>query len=241
MNKESGFSLTEILISLFLASVLISSLFRFYLSSKEQYRKIQKTVADQLELQWVSDLLADSVRRAGFTPCLGIDLIPNKEKRIKSLIIEQAPQEQLQINRMSEFFAEVLQFRGTKQVLIKPSVQINTKKPIMLADCLHAEITHAVHQRKLASGTLLTLAAPVHYTYNKPTYVGQWLEEKWFIHNNAQTPPSLYYHLGQTEELSPLIHSIKIDKKTNQNKTLLAIQLGLDDNKTHVVHVAVRT
>ena len=240
MKKISGFSLTEILISLFLASLIITSLFRFYLASKEQYTKVHKIVTDQLELQWVCDLLADSIRRAGFTPCIGIDLIANKEKLLKSLIIERTPKDLIQINRMSEYFAQVLQLLGSNQVLIEPNIKINTKRPIMLADCSHAEIFKIVHQEKLPSGTLLTLDTTIKYSYSKPMYVAEWLEEKWFINTNSNAPPSLYYHLGQTEELSPLIHSLKVDRQITQNKTFMAIELGLDDNKSHLFHIAVR-
>ena len=69
------------------------------------------------------------------------------------------------------------------------------------------------------------------FSYTGTTYIGEWLEEKWFIKNNA-----LYYHLWQSEELTPLVHSLQTTKKQN----LLEITMELETNQTHQLKVAVR-
>ena len=66
------FTYTEILISLFLATFILTVLTQFYLSNKRHYIDTQKQLENHLDLQWVRELLSDSIRRAGFTPCVGI-------------------------------------------------------------------------------------------------------------------------------------------------------------------------
>src|SRR5690242_19280686 len=93
MKKQFGFSLSELLISLLLASSIMAMLTQCYLNSKHQYMQAQKILALRFDLQWVSDLLADSIRRAGFTPCLGIEQLTAVDRRnfsanISGLIVD---------------------------------------------------------------------------------------------------------------------------------------------------------
>jgi Tfp pilus assembly protein PilW len=51
----------------------MAALIQFYLTSKQHYLQTEKVLEAGFEVQWVMDLLSDSIRRAGFTPCLGLD------------------------------------------------------------------------------------------------------------------------------------------------------------------------
>jgi type II secretory pathway component PulJ len=57
MKHAFGFCLSEVLVSLFITSIMVTTLTQFYLSQKNQYQSIHKAIDTQLELQWVSELL----------------------------------------------------------------------------------------------------------------------------------------------------------------------------------------
>lgn len=243
--KHAGFGLSELLISLFLVSIIMTILTQFYLSTKRQYLEAQDVLSDHFDLQWVGDLLSDSVRRAGFTPCLGIDQLIAKDRRnasrgISGLKVENQPRQLIQVNRMSEVFTPLVRVQGSTQLLVSHSGALNPKRPILIADCEHAEVHQILEVNSYDFGDLITLAKPLMYSYAASTYVGEWLEEQWFIQNTAQGDKALYYHLVQTEELTPLIHSLQIKDQRIHEKRLVEIFMGLEKDNTYRLVVAVR-
>lgn len=234
MRVQSGFSLAEVLISLFLASLILSTLTQYYLSSKRQYLEAQKTVSDHFDLQWVSDLLADSIRRAGFTPCINIDKLRFKNPQLHALLLDKAL---IEVNRMSEHFFEVLDVPNRSQVILPASAAINPRKKIIIADCVHAEVHEIEDVAKNAFTDRVTLSKPLLFRYKKPIYFAEWLEEKWFIRPNSKKIPALYYQLVRAEELTPLIHSLSAEKKN----TLVKVLLGLEGGKSRTLFVGMRT
>ena len=245
MRDQSGMGLSEVLISLFLASLIMTTLIQLYLSNKRQYLEAQEILEANFDLQWVGDLLSDSIRRAGFTPCLGIDQLETTDtrnfgKRVASIKIESHPKQWIQINRMSEAFSEITHFQSPTQIIVPSSTLFKEQHPLLIADCEHAEIHQILSVDKLANGYLITLTQPLMYSYAATSYVGEWLEEKWFIKANASGNKTMHYKLFQTEELTSLIHSFEIKNERVHEKQLVHIVLGLDKDKTHQLIVAVR-
>lgn len=70
--------------------------------------------------------------------------------------------------------------------------------------------------------------------------MGEFLEERWFVKKNVKRQNALYYHWVQTEEVTSLVHSLSMEKQFNQNKQFLEVTLGLENDKTHKIIVAVR-
>lgn len=241
MNHQSGISLSEVLVSLFLSSLICSMLCEFYLVNKRQYIQMQETLARGFEQQWVSDLLADSVRRAGFTPCLSVDKTKIVDRRVEGafvsgLRIASSPRSLIQVNRMSEDFSNVLSIKNQYQVLISKSRQVMEGHPVLIADCSHGEIHYPLHIEQSVEGTLVTLAKPLMFHYESLAYFGAWLEEQWFIKPNAEGESTLHYKLVHTEELSALIHSLDVVKEGQ----MVDVHLGLDKSQPHHLVVRVR-
>lgn len=245
MNKQSGFGLSEILISLFLASIILTSLTQLYLNNKRLYIESQKILEVNFEIQWVSDLLTDSIRKAGFTPCLGIDQLQTIDRRqsgnplweIKS---EQGAGQSIQINRMSETFAEHVYFQSPSELYISDPVELNEHRSLIISDCEHAEVHHILKVDKLAQGQLVTLSKPLMYSYTNTAYAGEWLEERWIVKRNSHGINTLHYQLIQTEEISSLIHSLFIKEQQIHGKRYFTLVMGLDKEKAHEVNAVVR-
>ena len=243
MNKQSGISLSEVLVSLFIAGIIMTTLTQFYLTNKHLYLESRAILEARLDVQWVSDLLGDSIRRAGFTPCLGIEQLQAVDRRESGkplLALSSGKSQSLQINRMSEAFAEIDSIQNQMQIRVKEPLLFNEHRPVLIADCEHAEVHQIFRVDKLSKITLITLTQPLMFSYAPPVYVGEWLEEKWFIRSNEQGADTLHYKLFQTEEISPLIHSLQVENQMSHEKQLVKMTFGLDENKKHQFLVAVR-
>lgn len=245
MKKQAGVSLSEVLISLFLASVIMTLLIQFYLGSKHQYIEIEKILEAEFDMQWVDDLLSDSIRRAGFTPCLGLDQLQvidhrNYRNNIHALNIENQPYPFIQVNRMKENFAKLIKIESPTTLLVEHLITPNEKRTLLIADCNHAEIHEFFSMNQHVNETRITLRKPLVYFYETSAYVGEFLEERWFIKKNAQGQNTLHYQCLQTEEVTPLVHSLSIEKQYIQDKPFLKVILGLEDDKAHQLMIAVR-
>ncbi|WP_454781136.1 PilW family protein [Legionella sp. WA2022007384] len=245
MKKQMGLSLTEVLISLFLATVIMTELIQLYLESKHQYLETEKVLAIRFDLQWVSDLLSDSIRRAGFTPCLGMDRLQiidrrNHQNTIRALRIGNHSEQFIQVNRMNEHFAQIVKIESRTRIWVQSSAIFHNKRPILIADCDHAEIHELFDIEPQGEQLLISLNKPLFFSYNSSSYVGEYLEEKWFIKNNVHHEDTLHYKLVHTEEITPLIHFMHTRKRNVKEKQFLEISMGLDENKTHELRVLVR-
>lgn len=235
MNKQAGMSLSEVLIGLFLSSLIMMTLTQFYLSSKKQYLAAQDILSKNFDVQWVSDLLSDSIRRAGFTPCLSIDQLINDDK-LQSIRVQNNPQQSIQIQRMDEHFFKVKRLHGATKIVVERSV-FHEKNPILIADCEHAEVHQILSVSSQADGTVLTLKKPLRFPYSSSVYVGEFVEERWFIKKNAGGEEALYYQANQAEEMTPLIHSMN---SSIREKQLVKIVMELDMGKKQELWVRVR-
>ncbi|CAM2971835.1 PilW family protein [Legionella worsleiensis] len=245
MNRQWGLGLSELLISLFLASIIMTTLIHVYIATKRHYLEMQKILERRFELQWVSDLLSDSIRRAGFTPCMGIERLKSLDmrhsgERLWGVKTDNQSHPFIQINKMSEVFAEEVSFLSPTELVTASPVVFNAHRPLMIADCQHAEVHQILNVEPYNSGQKITLVKAKMYPYESVVYVGEWVEERWFIKSNAHHRNTLHYQSTQSEELSPFIHSLSTIQYQIHDKTILKITLGLEQEKTHELTVAVR-
>ncbi|HHT0593873.1 TPA: PilW family protein [Legionella anisa] len=245
MKKQMGISLTEVLISLFLASVIITPLIQLYLGSKRQYLETEKVLETRFDIHWVGDLLSDSIRRAGFTPCLGIDRLQvidrrNHQNRIHALQAGNQPNQFIQVTRMSEHFAKIIKIQGRTKLVIEEPVILHKKRPILISDCEHAEVHELFDVEQQSKNSIVNLNKPLFFSYSRSIYIGEYLEEKWFIKRNTNYVDTLHYQLVQTEEITPLIHFMHTRIRHTKEKQFLEIIMGLDENKTYELRVLVR-
>ncbi|MFC3907920.1 PilW family protein [Legionella dresdenensis] len=230
MRKEYGLTLTELMIALFLSTLLISLLLQQYVTAKKHYLALQKQLNQNFELNLVSDLIKNSVRQAGFAPCRSVGQLETVDRRDKSvpLLAYIIDDHGLVLNRMSEHFATVQYQYSAQQILVEPGAYFALKQPVLIADCYHAEVQLLKTARSVKEGMLLTLQKPLAYSYIDPIYVGQWLEERFYIHKNPHSQLTLYYQNGHSEELSELINSLSVEAVY---PSLLNITLGYGDDK----------
>ena len=206
----TGNSLIEILISLLLASLLLTTEIQLYSICQQHYLKAQKTFERGLERQRVIALMRDSIRRAGFTPCLNLDNLQTLDHRssmpIEAMVVTDKT---LKISRMSEefFLAKRL---NSKQVLLPKRKIWPRQVPLLIADCYHAEVNTVNSIAASNEGLILNLSYPLFADNEDVLYLGEWIEERFFIAKNKKERDVLYYQTRHKEQLSQEIEALSL-------------------------------
>jgi hypothetical protein len=247
MRRHQGIGLTELLIALLISSILMTGLISHYITTKKQYERIQTDVEQRIDLQLVSDLIRDSTRRAGFTPCLSIDHLVTLDQRDRSkklVAIEISSNEQawLKINRMKEYFDTVLQIISPFQLVATKLQPLHRGQSVLIADCYHAEV-QTIKQVKLSSeGQRLIFLKPLAFAYHEPVYLGEWLEETFSIRLGYDAKKSLFYKYQRqhSEELTSVVHQLSSTLTIEQGISSLRIMLGLDKARLLELETLVR-
>ena len=243
--QQKGISLVELMISLFLSSLLMSALMQHYLCLKKQYNHAQQALEQRLELQLVSELIRDSARAAGFAPCLGITRLITKDRRddlspLAAITVKDKP-ESLKLARMDDNFLVLLKQISPTRLLLDGKREFDARYPVVIADCFHAEVHLISHSEKTSLGVLVTLKKPLSYDYTAPVYLGEWLEERFLIEKNNQGEPALFYDTSQREELTTHINYLSARLAQHKGRSFLSVTLGVVNDDPIVLETNVRT
>ncbi|AHE66621.1 prepilin-type N-terminal cleavage/methylation domain-containing protein [Legionella oakridgensis] len=234
-NRQQGFGLPELLISLLLASFIILALVNQYLHAKNQHRYAYYAAGQGLELQAVVDLMRDSIRRAGFTPCRSINQLISMDRRsehknLQGIEIQQKKQAHIHIQRMSEYFDLIVKINNPIELLThKPMFKPN--QTVLIADCVHAEVQQVHAIQPAGSGQVVILSQPLAFNYQKPVFIGEWLHERFYIHNNKQEQNALFYQFERADELTSYVQAMQAHLKQAGKHQMLSVVLRTTHGK----------
>lgn len=229
MKVLKGGGLVELFIALALANFMMVTLLHHYLQCKKHYLMLQTAIEDDLELQMVTDLIRNNIRRAGFTPCLNIESLKTNDP-ISAIKIENLPFPSLHINRMSEKFNTVLHVIDAGSMISSKEERLHRKQTVLIADCYHAEVNHIVDVSLTSLGQWITFSKPLLFQYDTSSYIGPWLEETYFFKK------TLFYHLQQAEELTKIMQGME-----NQREGQLVHTKLLLNHKKINLYTRIRT
>ncbi len=186
------------------------------------------------------------MRRAGFTPCLNSNALQFHDERTnksstRAVSILGSKQDALHIKRMADNFAQIVHFKNQSTLIVRGDVAFQPGQIVLIADCIHAQVLRVLACKKIQRGTQVILTQSLKHSYQVPSYIGEWLEETFFIKLNSLNKPALFYHLHHTEELTNLVNSVMFSLKNTQLKTLVSINLGLVKGQNYTLEVAART
>ncbi|KTD18468.1 hypothetical protein [Legionella jordanis] len=231
MIHQRGIGLVELLLSLFLASVLICLLIEHYINAKKHYEQGNKRLEQAYELSMLEELFRKSIQQAGFSPCLSMPYLNANSgdpgEKIKSIEITGGQNTNLRINRMSEHFSRVFQM-ASDELWIIPGEDYEKDEWIIIADCSHMEVKQIASIAASNNKKLIRLKKPLQFSYTMPVYLGQWISEQYFIKNNTSGENTLYYQNGShSEELSSIVQSLSVVPIDRSNANLIQVSLGL--------------
>jgi len=228
-------SLVELMLSMALSCLLMSVLFQMFFSSKNQYGFAEKTLERELELQQVSELLRDSSRRAGFTPCRAIQYLisadrRNADNRLNAVTWKAG---QLQLAYMSDELRLVRDILGPTRLRIEGSALIPAHHPILIADCFYAEVINATHSQRSGNDVIVSLDRAHHFPYSTPVYVGEWIEERFFTRQKT-----LFYDANRAEKLTEHVSDLSAELLPSH---LLRLRLQADKGEPWLLETRLRT
>lgn len=242
MVRQQGISLVEVIVGLCLASLLMTLVMQLYLKTKQNYLVTNTLVEENFDLQLVSDLIRDSLRKAGFTPCLSLQYLQSldsRQSRTGLAALETNGKDTLAIHRMSEFFYLLRQQISPTQLVLQPTTNLTTQQTILIADCYHAEVHQIAKVYQTKSGTFISLVKSLTFHFVAPVYIGEWIEEKFFIQKNKRGEKALFYQQKHTEELSTRVKELFI-KPSTQGAKLIRLQLIREQSDPLVIETQVR-
>ncbi|KTD65715.1 PilW family protein [Legionella spiritensis] len=245
MRRVIGFSVVELMLSLLLASIIITALIQHYSSGKRQYLLSQNLLKKDYDLQMITDLLRYSIRQAGFTPCASLDWLRVRDGRDGfdpplAISANADSHHALSIARMSEDFSRVVRVLSPTRLLVDADNSFRVNKPHIIADCFSAEIVIITHVQPVARQLEITINKPLYFAYTEPAYLGAWLEERFYVQKNSHGEPALFYQLDHPEELSNQIHSLNTQLLENRKGLMAHLVLGLVDRKPVALDAVVR-
>lgn len=218
-----GFSLSEILICLLLASLLLTGLIKQYAQVYRQDNILNARLEQNADLQLVSELLRNSLRVAGFTPCGNLNNLRKDLNQELSAI--QIFQNGVEIIRMSEHYSEFANKVDALQFLNKTI----KSKHLMITDCYHAAVISNIHD-SLDWNIGLNFIVN---NYIPPIYIGTYINEKFWIKDAKY----LYYKFKNSEKISDYINGLEVGWLDDN---LIKVNLMLLDDKITKLLVMLR-
>lgn len=228
-KRQDGFSLIELLIVVGLSSVLLMGVWRVYYVFHRMHARLHQQMTEAIELQLIESLLRNSIRSAGYTPCMSLDHLINKE----GLHAYQLSRESISLSRMDNPIYAVSSLDDQNLMLTQP-VNLNPNKSYLIADCYHAELVkvRATYKQHVM------LMQPLHYHYEQPVYFGLWLSERFFMRH--QPKPALMVQHLHTETLSDEVTAFQVEEEISVAGRLLKIKLQTALFPAYQVEVRVR-
>jgi prepilin-type N-terminal cleavage/methylation domain-containing protein len=241
-RKQHGFGILELFISLMLSCLLISGLIQQYIQIKRQVIFVEKQISTEDDLELISQLMRTSIRKAGFTPCSAINNLTAFDSRSSrnNLLAVEARHDEINISRMSDNFTSNFSYTNSKEIMLLKNFTTKKIRQLMIADCYHAEVQNIDVVKNDSHGILVRFHKPLKFSYKPPIYIGEWVEESFFIKTNQRGIKSLYYKSHHTDELSSLVHEILIKLQQNLGHMLVTTTLKLDGGLTRDILTSVR-
>lgn len=212
MKSLSGFMLLEILISLLLASVILTLLTRHFFHVKQVYRHHQSALEEANERAFIANLMRNKIQMAGFTPCGNVSNLNTSadnslQPPLKGLVIKP---NSLQINRMSEPIGLVNRLLTRHLLEVSGAFKIKSGDRVMVSDCLHAELHQVDYTVHRQNQQLIGLQQALHYEYQLPAYIAPWVSERFYTKPNQTNRASLFYKAQHADELSANVDAIEV-------------------------------
>ncbi len=214
-----GFSLSEMLICILLASLLLAGLTQQYSQVYRQNSILTTNLEQNLDLQLVSELLRNSLHGAGFTPCGNLDNLHKMlDIDLSAVVIVD---NSIATSRMNSDYYEFSNVADVTRFLDK-SIK---HRQYLITDCYNAALINNDSKNE-----------NWHYienNYVSPIYIGEYIQEVFWIKDLK----NLYYKFKHSEKLTEYVKSLHADWL---DENYLQIKLTLANNNVQNLLVRIR-
>jgi len=238
-RKCAGFGLTELLVSFFISTLLILILTQHLLSVSRQHGQVHTTLDRAMELQWVFDVMRDRVHHAGFTPCRRLDHLVSMDTRdvpesLLPIEIKGDMRSTLCIRKMNETAPAQAHIKEDAVFMVDKSISLKSDRPVLIADCIHAEVHDVDRIEPTRGGRLVYLKKPLVFEYASSVYVGEWVSESFFLKK------SFFYQQHRVDKLTSWLSSVAFEIDNHTAYPKLSMNFTSRDGVSDVLEARVR-
>ena len=237
--KNAAFSLSEVLVALFLGSLLTSLALHQFFSVKKQFQYLSHTLHCNLNESLIVDLLRDTVFHAGFTPYGSIEqlqpLHTEDTRRITAIEPLSSPLHGFIARRMGSSYVPLIRIH-TNTIAVPEFLHIQQNQPLIVCNwcCYQLLTVKNIHRKN--DVLYIDLQQPLHDAFQVNSFVGRWIEERYELKQNPQKETSglYYYQHHHNELLVDKWTSFSIRKSTSQK---MGISILLKDKQQKEVFI----
>jgi hypothetical protein len=257
--KIEGHSLSEVLIGLFLSSLIAACAFNYYLKTKSNYFYWIERLMHKQEQILVASFFRTEIRKSGFSPCRNLSNIQvydtaknstidvgklirlSNDNDLPNIIVKYSKPNShvLSIKAMDFKYNQVLSnvdaytIKVSKDYILKPSDKI------LIADCFHAEINQVRNIKLNSSHQLVSMYYPLIHDFNDKTYIGSFFQSYLYIRKNPNNEWALYYKTNVSEEISSNINMLFARQEDYEQGRLLNIFLKNKTKKNQRISIRI--
>lgn len=198
---QQGTSLIELMISLTLAVSIMTLVSQQYVQIKQQFLAAQTTLHHLARLQLALTTVRSSIQKAGFTPCMPLDVLesfdPRSHQPLHAIDFKSSDPTWLSTSHMQDNLMLVDKIIHQQLIYSTTNPSPILQGPLLLADCHHAEVLSEFQQQ----GSLIKLQHPLTFTYYPPIYLGEWIVDSFGLPSGQQRIKSMFYQHRHRETL----------------------------------------
>jgi len=214
MRRIRGWGLLELMLGMALSLLLLLLMVEQLVQVNRQILQISKVINNTLELQWLTDLLRSRIRIAGFTPCLRSDHLTVVDARdspesVTWIEWQKEGLPRFVLRHMADHVSLVTRIINSQELIIVNHA-VALKYPILIADCVHAEVHSQAKVISAPDGLHVILQEPLQFKYLPPVYYAEWLSESFFIRVAGNGKQALYYKHHRVDLLSTQVTHFNI-------------------------------
>lgn len=234
IKRIQGFYTLELMIALLLSFVILAGLNQYYGIGRYQHQELYKQIDISFDLVMVEQLLRQSIRRAGFTPCLPLDSLVTDDGQGRTLRTYQIDPSGTSLT-LSGMDNTIFAVQSTHKAQIQVNERFKAGHTYLIADCYRAELIHPIQ----FESSFWILKAPLKFKYVPPVYVGLWLKEQ-FAMTKRPRARLMYVH-DHPEELTLYVRELAVKAQAFTGGTALLVNLILQSGKRIPIHTAIRS
>lgn len=226
-----GFGLSELLIALFISSLMMTAICQLYLSVKNHYIWYEKQLDAMQERLLLIDWLTSLIHKTNAVGCFSmadkaVEAIafdaPILPKHIRRTVVPGSTV--IKFNMVKTLYRIQKSWPNSSLIILAEKTDLKKKQTVMVGDCLSSMVTKisAISRSKKQ----LSLSKRLKASYTKNAMIARYKRLYLYIRNVSKHSTLYLANDGSSQEISRDIESITIkEKQQNAHSLLLEVLL----------------
>lgn len=243
LSRCPGVGLIELMVVLCLSSFLTLILLNQMLVTKKEEMKTSDVLAKAYDLNFISELMKNNIRQAGYTPCAAIDQLHHPKHvgtTLTGIVFDTKQQDALTIHHMAQPIRLVDSIISRSEIAVRGRPAFSPADVLMVADCFHAQVVRLRSIKTDGHDTWLHLGTHLSFSYTSPVYIGLWKTQRFFMNKNVKGVWRLYIQQKRPEALSEWVEDMRVSQEIHQGEKIIHITFQLPHAESWTMQARVR-